>query len=209
MAKAARPEPTPFEKFEDAARRIFSVPKKRSIRPNFGSARSERPGRPTAASSDRTARGSVLVVSVEPLSKGFLRVSLAWLARLVAGVLDMDIEASAVLRVRARSDNRIVDETSYRGAIPGSRHEGNDGRRVTADDPSRVPLGVQHPRIERRRWVSQPVRYLFCHGLHTASVPWGFHGRSAHLPPEGTGTHLVREPAEPYPSAAVASGGRA
>jgi hypothetical protein len=27
MAKA-KPEPTPFEKFEDAARRIFSVPKK-------------------------------------------------------------------------------------------------------------------------------------------------------------------------------------
>lgn len=28
MAEAKTPEPTPFEKFEDAARRIFQVPKK-------------------------------------------------------------------------------------------------------------------------------------------------------------------------------------
>lgn len=28
VAKAERPEPTPFEKFEEAARRIFQVPKK-------------------------------------------------------------------------------------------------------------------------------------------------------------------------------------
>ncbi len=28
MAKADRPEPTSFEKFEDVARRIFQVPKK-------------------------------------------------------------------------------------------------------------------------------------------------------------------------------------
>ena len=28
MAKAERPGPTPFERFEDAARRLFQVPKK-------------------------------------------------------------------------------------------------------------------------------------------------------------------------------------
>lgn len=28
MAKAERPQPTPFEKFEEAAKRIFSVPKR-------------------------------------------------------------------------------------------------------------------------------------------------------------------------------------
>lgn len=28
MAKAERPEPTPFERFEDVARRLFQVPKK-------------------------------------------------------------------------------------------------------------------------------------------------------------------------------------
>ncbi len=28
MAKAERPDPTPFERFEDAAKRIFQVPKR-------------------------------------------------------------------------------------------------------------------------------------------------------------------------------------
>ena len=28
MAKAERPEPTPFERFEDMARRLFQVPKR-------------------------------------------------------------------------------------------------------------------------------------------------------------------------------------
>lgn len=64
----------------------------------------------------RPSAESVLAVSVEPLSKGFLRATLGWIIGAIATMgLEWLPEPSAALRVRRRSDNQIVYEESYRG----------------------------------------------------------------------------------------------
>ena len=63
------------------------------------------------------AAGSVLTVSVEHLSEGFLRVSFGWLIRaVVAAIGAWESQPSASVRVRRRSDDEIVYEQGYRGA---------------------------------------------------------------------------------------------
>lgn len=61
---------------------------------------------------------TALTVSVEPVRKGFLRAAFGWvLMALSAMGFGFPIEPTALLRVRTRSDNRIVHEQRYSGAF--------------------------------------------------------------------------------------------